>query len=247
MIESASEFSAQFAAIDEVPLSTLPWGVNRRSVGVFGLRLVRGLPCVETASEIRYFAKAGAAQDAGGNGAAITAFAVDDEEFAGVELVSSVTELTERNANRVFDGAERDLARFPDVEYRKMVFFLFAKFGEFLRGDLRDVVELAAGLDPARDAAFEIGVDVLDTDAGEAKLGFAEVIGVFADEDDVLVEAENAGGPGGVLAGERNVDGAGDVSDGELHGGASVEDDGAFGLEAEDLGCAGAGRAGEAG
>jgi hypothetical protein len=27
------------------------------------------------------------------------------------------------------------------------------------------------------------------------------------------------------------------VSDGELHGGAGVEDDGAFGLEAEDLGC----------
>ena len=93
-------------------------------------------------------------------------------------------------------------------------------------------------MDPAGDAAVEVGVDVLDADAGETELRFAELIGVFADEDDAAVEAEDASGPGGVLAGERDVDGAGDVGDGELHGGAGVEDDGAFGLEAEDLGCA---------
>ena len=118
-----------------------------------------------------------------------------------------------------------------------MVPLLFTKFGQFLGRDLRDVVELVAGLDPAGDAAFEVGVDVLDADAGETELGFAELIGVFAHKDDASVKTEDAGSPGGVLAGERDVDGAGDVSDGELHGGASVEDDGAFGLEAENLGC----------
>ena len=111
------------------------------------------------------------------------------------------------------------------------------EFGKFLGGDLRDVVEFVAAFEPAGDAAFEIGVDVFDADAGEAELGFAELIGVFADEDDALVEAEDARGPGGVLAGERDVEGAGDVRHGELHRGAGVEDDGALGLEAEDLGC----------
>jgi len=78
-----------------------------------------------------------------------------------------------------------------------------------VHGDLRDVVELVTGVDPAGDAAFEIGVDVFDADAGETELRFAELIGVFADKDDAAVEAEDARGPGGVLAGERDVDGAG--------------------------------------
>ena len=47
---------------------------------------------------------------------------------------------------------------------------------------------------------------MFDADAGETELGFAELIGVFANEDDVLVEAEDAGGPGSVLAGECDVD-----------------------------------------
>src|SRR4030081_2558434 len=64
-------------------------------------------------------------------------------------------------------------------------------------------------------------------------------MGSSADEDDAAVEAEDARGPGGVLAGERDVEGAGDVGDGELHCGAGVEHDSAFGLQAEDLGCAG--------
>ena len=126
---------------------------------------------------------------------------------------------------------------FADVEDGEVVGFFFAKFGEFLRGDLRDVVELVPAVNPAGDAVFEVAVDVFDADAGEAELGFADVIGVFTDEDERRVEAEDARGPGGVLAGERDVDGAGDVGGGELHCGARVEDDGAFGLQAEDLGC----------
>ena len=138
---------------------------------------------------------------------------------------------------RVFEGTGFDFAGLADVEDREVVLLFLLEVGELLHGDLGDVVELVAGVNPAGDAAFEVGVDVLDADAGEAELGFAELIGVFADEDDAAVEAEDAGGPGGVLAGERDVDGAGHVSHGELHGGTGVEDDGAFGLEAEDLGC----------
>ena len=76
---------------------------------------------------------------------------------------------------------------------------------------------------------------MFDADAGETELRLAEVVGVFADEDDALVEAEDACGPRGVLAGERDVQGAGDVGGGELRCGARVKDDGAFALEAKDL------------
>ena len=75
-------------------------------------------------------------------------------------------------------------------------------------------------------ARLALGRNAIDDPGGDA-----------VDEDDALVEAEDAGGPGGVLAGERDVQGAGDVGYGELHCGAGVEDDGAFGLEAEDFGC----------
>ena len=86
---------------------------------------------------------------------------------------------------------------------------------------------------------------MLDADAGKTELGFAKLVGIFADEDDAAVEAEDACGPGGVLAGERDVYGAGDVGCGELHCRAGIEDDGAFGLEAEDLWCGSGLRGGE--
>ena len=87
---------------------------------------------------------------------------------------------------------------------------------------------------PAGNAALEVGVDVLDANSGETELGFAELVGIFADEDDVAVEAEDARGPGGVLAGERDVERAGDVGGGEVGGGTGVEKDCAFRLEAFD-------------
>ena len=77
---------------------------------------------------------------------------------------------------------------------------------------------------------------MLDADAGETELGLAKLVRVFANENDALVEAENSCGPGCVLAGEGDVQGAGDVGHGELHCGAGVEDDGAFGLEAQASG-----------
>ena len=55
--------------------------------------------------------------------------------------------------------------------------------------------------------SFEVGVDVLDADAGEVELRFAELVGIFADEDDAAIEAEDARSPRGVLPRERDVEG----------------------------------------
>ena len=63
-------------------------------MGGLGFRAVGGLPRVETAGEVGDLAESGAAQDAGGYGAAIAAFAVDDEELTGVNFGSAVGELT---------------------------------------------------------------------------------------------------------------------------------------------------------
>ena len=73
---------------------------------------------------------------------------------------------------------------------------------------------------------------MLDADAGKTELRLAKLVGIFADEDDVAVEAEDPCRPGGILAGERDVYGAGDVGCGEVHCRASIEDDGSFGLKA---------------
>jgi hypothetical protein len=54
---------------------------------------VGGLPSVEAAGEVGDFADAGAAEDAGRDGAAIASLAVNDDDLAGVEFAGSVGEL----------------------------------------------------------------------------------------------------------------------------------------------------------
>ena len=167
---------------------------------------IGGLPGVEASGEVGDFAEAGAAEDAGGDRAAITALAVDDDELRGIEFAGAVEPTGPAGCGWSFEGSGFDFAGLADVENGDVILLFFAKVGEFVCGDLRDVVELVAALEPAGDAAVEVGIDVLDADTGETKLGFAELIGVFADEDDVLVETEDARGPGGVLAGERDME-----------------------------------------
>ena len=87
------------------------------------------LPGVEPTGKIGDFAEAGATQDAGGNGAAIAAFAVDDEELVGVEFAGAVGQLTKRDTDGVFYGSGFNLARFADVKDGKMVLFFFLKLG----------------------------------------------------------------------------------------------------------------------
>jgi hypothetical protein len=54
------------------------------------LRVLGGLPGVEASSEVRDISKAGTTQDAGGNGAAVATFAVDNEELAGIEFAGAI-------------------------------------------------------------------------------------------------------------------------------------------------------------
>ena len=74
------------------------------------------MPCVEAAGEVGDLAEAGAAENAGRDGAAIATLAVDDNELAGVEFVGSIGELAQRDANGVFEGAGLDFAGLADVE-----------------------------------------------------------------------------------------------------------------------------------
>src|SRR5215469_1388471 len=78
---------------------------------------------------------------------------------------------------------------------------------------------------------------MLDPHAREAQLRFAQIIRVFSDEDDVLVEPQNARRPGRVLSGKANVYRSGNMRDCKLHSRASVEDYNALRLETQYLRC----------
>ena len=86
-----------------------------------------GLPGVEAAGEVGDVAEAGAAQDAGRDGAAIAALAVDDDEFGGVELAGVFGELAERDADGVFEGSGLDFAGLADVKDGEVVPSLFPR------------------------------------------------------------------------------------------------------------------------
>ena len=73
-------------------------------------------------------------------------------------------------------------------------------------------------------------------DACEAQLRFADAFGVFRRDDQGRVEAENARRPGCELSRQPDVHGTRDVSHGELHDGASVQDDHAFLLKPLNFG-----------
>ena len=197
----------------------------------------RSLPGVIASGEIGNVVQTGAAKNAGGDRAAIAAFAMDDNKLRRVEFLSVLDKLTKWDADGAFDGSGFDLTRFANVEDGQVILFSFLQVAQLLCGDLRDVIELVTAFEPAGDAAFEVGVDVLDADASEAELGLAELVCIFADENDVAIETENACSPRGVLAGERDMQGARDVGGGEILRRARVEENGSLGLEAEDFRC----------
>ena len=66
----------------------------RRLESGFGVLEFRGLPCIVAAGEVGDVAEACAAKDARSNGAAVAAFAVDDEELSGIEFCGVPGELT---------------------------------------------------------------------------------------------------------------------------------------------------------
>src|SRR5882672_1027908 len=119
-------------------------------------------------------------------------------------------ELAEGDIDSAGDSAGGKLAGFANVEDGDMIGLGLAKLGELLRGDLRDVIELVAAFDPTGDPSVEISGHVVDADTREAKLRFANMLGVLADDDEFRIEtadgAEDSRGPRCVLTGERDVE-----------------------------------------
>ena len=122
------------------------------------------------------------------------------------------------------------------VEHRDPVRVFIPQFEKILNCDLWYAVKREAALNPAGHPICQVPDKILDADAGEAQLGFADVIGIFSDDDEWGVEAEDARRPGSVLAGEGDVEGAGHVGRGELRGRTRIDDDGAFVLQVQDVG-----------
>ena len=112
-------------AIVQAVLLRSGWGLRG------GLRVLQfcGFPGVVATGEVGDLLEAGAAQDAGGDGAAIAALAVDDDELGGVEFGGAVGELAERDADGVFEGSGFDFAGLADVEDGEVVLLFFLKVG----------------------------------------------------------------------------------------------------------------------
>ena len=76
---------------------------------------------------------------------------------------------------------------------------------------------------------------MLHADAGQAGEGFQHGVAVFGHQNDLAIQADQAAGPGGELAGQRDVHGAGNVRAAELAGGARIEHQRAFLLLRRDV------------
>src|SRR5258708_25623788 len=85
----------------------------------------QSLPGIESACKIGEVAKAGAPQNAGCDGTAIAAFAMDDEQFVAIQFPSSISQLTKGNPHGVLHCASYDFTALAHIEYRNVVFFLF--------------------------------------------------------------------------------------------------------------------------
>src|ERR1700740_2247902 len=106
-----------------------------------GAGQVGGFSGIEAADEVGDVFVSSAAQQAGGDGTAIAAFAVNDEQLVRVEFGGAGLQLAQRDPLRVFDHAAVSLGYFADIEDGDEFGLTGAEVGEILRGDLRDRVE----------------------------------------------------------------------------------------------------------
>src|SRR5262245_4541159 len=104
--------------------------------------------------------------------------------------------------------------------------------------DLRNVVQCVAAGYPTSNAIFEECVNVFNADARQSELRFAQMLRVFSDEDDALVQSQNPGSPGGVLPGQADVNRSGDMGHSELRRWTRIKNDCAFRLQSENFGSA---------
>ena len=105
------------------------------------------LPGVEPAGQIGDIAKAGAAQQAGGDRTAIAALAVHHQQFRPGPVRRSAPAVAPSGIRTESSIAPRaHFSRLPHVEHGDPIRFLFPQFDEILNRDLRNVLQLVAAL-----------------------------------------------------------------------------------------------------
>src|SRR3989475_27999 len=166
----------------------------------------QGLPSIEPARKIGNVAKPGAPQDTGRDRAAVAALAMDDEQFAAIQLRDSIRQLSQGNPDGILHSAALFFPGPGDIKSRNVVLLFSQQARKSLPRDLRNVIQLIPAPNPTANAVFEVRLYVFNANARQPHLRFPQMVSVFSDEDDALVETKNPGRPGRVLPGEANMD-----------------------------------------
>src|SRR5438876_1237655 len=85
----------------------------------------QGLPSIEPARKIGNVAKPGAPQDTGRDRAAVAALAMDDEQFAAIQLRDSIRQLSQGNPDGILHSAGLDFTGLADIPVSQRGPFLF--------------------------------------------------------------------------------------------------------------------------
>src|SRR6266566_9162109 len=166
----------------------------------------QGLPSVEASREIGNVAKTGAPEDTRRDRAAVAALAMYDEKFAVGEFRGSLRQLSQGNPDGILHSAGLDFTGLADIQYRNVVLLFFQQVREFLHRDPGNVIQPKAARNPTANAVFEVRLYVFNANARQPHLRFPQMVSVFSDEDDALVETKNPRRPRRVLPGEANMD-----------------------------------------
>ena len=193
---------------------------------------VGGFPGGEAAGDFGYTMEAGALEEAGGNGGAVAASAVDDDFVVSWEFIGFFHQMVERHAFAAVDIFVGAFAGIADIDHEGIAGtghgFECVLWTEALcRRD-----EVGARVEAAQ-AVLQVADDVVEADATEANGGFFFAAG-RRDDDDGIFSIENRSGPSGVLAAEADVDAAFEMSGGELGGIARVENLRVGGLQTQN-------------
>src|SRR5438445_12475508 len=95
-----------------------------------------GPSSIEPARKIGNVAKPGAPQDTGRDRAAVAALAMDDEQFAAIQLRDSIRQLSQGNPDGILHSARLDFTGLADSQYRNVVLLFCQPVREFLHRDL---------------------------------------------------------------------------------------------------------------
>src|SRR2546425_5071292 len=111
-----------------------------------------------------------------------------DEQFAVGEFRGSIRQLTQGNPDGILHSAGLDFTGLADIQYRNVVLLFFQQVREFLHRDLGNVIQLIAAGNPTANAVLEVRLYVFNANERQPHLRFPQMVSVFSDEDDALVE-----------------------------------------------------------